>query len=71
MTNLCLTLDYELFGSGKGDVFQHIIEPTYRLLNICAEHDIKLTIFFEVVEYWKIKENYDKGEHMGYKAILL
>ncbi|MPQ46333.1 hypothetical protein GCQ56_04865 [Marinifilum sp. N1E240] len=68
MTNLCLTLDYELFGSGKGDVFQHIIEPTYRLLNICAEHDIKLTIFFEVVEYWKIKENYDKGEHMGYKS---
>lgn len=67
MTSLCLTLDYELFGSGRGDVFQHIIEPTNRMLEICKMQDVKLTIFFEVVEYWKIKETFESGESMGYK----
>lgn len=66
MTSLCLTLDYELFGSGKGNVFQHMIEPTNKLLEICKKYDIRLSIFFEVVEYWKIKEYYEKGIAMGY-----
>nr|WP_320118831.1 hypothetical protein [uncultured Marinifilum sp.] len=68
MPNLCLTLDYELFGSGRGNVFQHIIEPTERLLTICSEHNVKLSIFFEVVEYWKIKEYYENGLSMGYQC---
>ena len=68
MTTLCLTLDYELFGSGRGNVFQHMIEPTNRMLKICQEHNIKLTIFFEVVEYWKIKEAFEKGIRMGYDS---
>ncbi|WP_421918793.1 hypothetical protein [Marinifilum sp.] len=66
MTTLCLTLDYELFGSGKGNVYKHIIEPTNHLLAICAKYEMKLTIFFEVVEYWKIKETFENGETMGY-----
>lgn len=66
MTHLCLTLDYELFGSGRGDVFTHIIEPTNQLLAICCKYGIKLTIFFEVVEYWKLKETYESGNTMGY-----
>ncbi|WP_321516718.1 hypothetical protein [Marinifilum fragile] len=67
MISLCLTLDYELFGSGRGNVFTHIIEPTNRLLAICSKHGMKLTIFFEVVEYWKLKEVYESGESMGYE----
>lgn len=66
MIHLSLTLDYELFGSGKGNVFKHIIEPTNRLLAICSKNGIKLTIFFEIVEYWKLKEVYENGESMGY-----
>ena len=65
--NLCLSLDYELFGSGRGDVFKHIIEPTNRLLAICSKNGLKLTIFFEIVEYWKLKETYESGETMGYE----
>ncbi|NOU59285.1 hypothetical protein [Marinifilum caeruleilacunae] len=64
--NLCLSIDYELFGSGRGDVFTHIIEPTNRMLAICCKNGIKLSIFFEIVEYWKLKENYESGERMGY-----
>ena len=28
MKNIILTLDYELYGNGSGNVFRHIIEPT-------------------------------------------
>jgi hypothetical protein len=64
--DLILTFDYELFGDGKGDVFIHMIEPTDKILQICAEYDIKATIFFEAIEYLKLKEEWGKGNKMGY-----
>lgn len=66
MKRMLLTLDYELYGDGSGDVFKHIIEPTQEILNICKRHDVHLTIFFEVVEYWRLKEEWMRGNHMGY-----
>ena len=56
MLNLILSLDYELFGNGAGDVRETIIEPTNRILDICDKHDCRLTIMFEVAEYWSFKE---------------
>lgn len=64
---MCLTLDYELYGNGSGDVFKHIIEPTQKILEICKSHDALITIFFEVVEYWKLREEWERGNHMGYQ----
>ena len=64
--NLALTLDYELWGDGTGSVFDEIIYPTDRFLALCDEFAIKATIFFEVVEYWKIKEEFNSGNSMGY-----
>jgi len=64
--NLILTFDYELFGDGSGNVFTHIIEPTNQILQLCSKHNIKITIFFEVLEYIKLKEEWDKGNTMGY-----
>lgn len=66
MPSFLLTLDYELFGNGTGDVFKHIIEPTDKLLAIVDKYNVKFTIFFEVIEYWKLKEEWDKGNSMGY-----
>lgn len=66
--NLILTFDYELFGDGSGDVFAHMIDPTYRILELCKKHNIKTTIFFEALEYIKLKEEWDKGNDMGYKS---
>lgn len=60
------TLDYELYGNGTGDVFQHIITPTEKLLDIARRYQIKYTFFFEVVEYWYLKEEWEKGNSMGY-----
>lgn len=64
--NLILTFDYELYGDGSGDVFQHMIEPTNRILSICDSHNIKTTLFFEVLEYIKLKEEWEAGNKMGY-----
>lgn len=64
--NLSLTLDYELWGNGTGSVFEDIVYPTEKFLKICDQYNIKTTIFFEVVEYWKIKEQWENGEKMGY-----
>ncbi len=68
MKNILLTLDYELFGNGNGDVFKHIIEPTNILLALAEKYNAKYTFFFEVVEFWKLKEEWDKGNKMGYNC---
>ena len=64
--NLILTLDYELYGDGSGDVFKHMINPTNRILSICDNNNIKTTLFFEVLEYIKLKKEWDFGNQMGY-----
>lgn len=66
MKKILLTLDYELFGNGSGDILNHIIEPTEKILSIAEKNNARLTIFFEVVEYWRLKEEWDKGNTMGY-----
>lgn len=67
MKTFLLTLDYELYGNGSGDVFKHIIEPTDTILDIAEKYNARLTIFFEVIEYWKLKEEWEKGNKMGYR----
>jgi hypothetical protein len=51
MRLVALTVDYEIFGNGTGDVRRHIIEPTERMARICERHDVPLTVFVEVEEY--------------------
>jgi hypothetical protein len=65
LIDLILSLDYEIFGNGAGDVMRDIIEPTNRLLHICEQHGAKLTIMFEVAEYWAFKQIEDKLD-LGY-----
>jgi hypothetical protein len=55
MIDLILTVDYELFGNGSGDVRRDVVEPTDRLLAICERYGAKLTLMFEVAEYWAFK----------------
>lgn len=66
--DLILTLDYELYGDGSGDVFETMIDPTNNFLALCKRHGIKSTIFFEIMEYLKIKEEWNKGNKMNYTA---
>lgn len=52
LIHILLTLDYEIFGNGTGDVRRDVVEPTRRLLALCEQHAAKMTIMFEVGEYW-------------------
>lgn len=67
MNHLVLTLDYEIFGNGAGDVRRDVVEPTGRLLDICDNHGARMTIMFEVGEYWAF-ERYDDQlrQDLGY-----
>ena len=67
MKSLILTLDYELYGNGSGDIYTHIIEPTERILTLTEKYKAKITFFVEVVEFWRIEEEWKKGNTMGYK----
>ena len=67
MIQLILSLDYEIFGNGSGDVRQDMIEPTHRLLILCGRHSAKLSIMFEVGEYWAMKQAEEAGLlHLDY-----
>lgn len=67
MIHLVLSLDYEIFGNGSGDVRRDMIEPTRRLLSLCDAHGAKLSIFPEVGEYWAMKQAEQAGTlHLGY-----
>ena len=66
MKSLILTLDYELYGNGSGDIYTHIIEPTERILALAGEYKAKITFFVEVVEFWRIEEEWLNGNKMGY-----
>ncbi len=78
MLHLLLTLDYEIFGNGAGDVMRDVIQPTSRLLDICDRHGAKLTIMFDVAEYWAFVQHaeplardlgYSPSEQMRLQAI--
>lgn len=64
--DLILTIDYELYGDGSGNVFETMINPTNDYLKLCEKYNIKSTIFFEVIEYIRLAEEWEKGNKMGY-----
>ncbi len=67
MIHLVLSLDYEIFGNGSGDVRRDIIEPTQRLLELCDKYGAKISIMFEVGEYWAMKKAEQEGLlNLGY-----
>lgn len=51
MSHLILSVDYEVFGNGTGDVRQHVVEPTERMADLCRRAGVPLVVFFEVEEY--------------------
>jgi hypothetical protein len=49
--HIVVSVDYEIFGNGEGDVRQHIVDPTERMARLCEKYGGPLTVFFEVEEY--------------------
>jgi hypothetical protein len=65
--DVLLSLDYEIFGNGAGDVMRDVVRPTQRLLSLFDRYNTKVTIMLEVAEYWAF-ERYDRRlrEDLGY-----
>ena len=47
---LVLSVDYEIYGNGSGDVRQHVVEPAHRMAAIAEKYGVPLVIFFELEE---------------------
>lgn len=71
MIHLILSLDYEIFGNGSGDVRRDMIEPTHRLLTLCNKYGAKISIMFEFGEYLAMKKAEEIGSlHIDYSPSL-
>jgi len=62
MLDIIISADYEVFGNGTGDVLSCLVSPTNELLRVCDEFGAKLTLFFEVVEWWAFKKAEAEGK---------
>jgi hypothetical protein len=68
MIHLLITVDYEVFANGGGDVDELLLQPTARLLQLAGTYNAKLTFFFEVCEFWAFQEARRQGRltHLDY-----
>ena len=73
MIEIIITLDYELHGNGKGDILKDIINPTNLILDLCDKYKAKLTIMFEIAEFWAFQHTEKEGkvENLGYSPSTL
>jgi hypothetical protein len=61
MKKIILTIDYELYlGDKTGSVKECMIEPTDRLLDILDINDSKMTVFWDILHFYKLLELQDK-----------
>ncbi len=77
---LLLTVDYEIFGNGTGDVRRHVVVPAGRMAEACERHGMPLTVFFEVEEFVAFRREkrilrrhcgYDPAEEIHRQAVEL
>ncbi|HEY3249790.1 MAG TPA: hypothetical protein VGK25_01600, partial [Ignavibacteria bacterium] len=57
MKKIILTIDYELFlGKQTGTVEKCMIEPTYKLAEILDINNSKMTVFWDILHYYRLTE---------------
>jgi hypothetical protein len=72
MKTLILTIDYELFyGEKEGSVNSCMIEPTNLLMNLLAKYESTMTVFWDVLHFWKLKELSGKHAMLAKEAIKI
>ncbi len=57
MRHIALTVDYEIFGNGTGDVRQHVTEPAEHMARTLENVGAPLTVFVEMEEQTAFEEN--------------
>jgi len=57
MKKILLTIDYEVYlGSNTGTVRECMIEPTKRLMDILSQNQSKMTVFWDILHFYKLLE---------------
>jgi len=57
MKHLVLTVDYELFfGTNAGTVENSMIRPTRKLAEVLDKHGQKMTIFWDILHFYRLRE---------------
>src|SRR5690242_8295135 len=70
--HVVVSVDYEIFGNGEGDVRQHTVDPTERMARLCEKYGAPLTVFFEVEEYLAFEKFRDAlVKQLGYDPAAL
>jgi hypothetical protein len=57
MIECIFTIDYEIYGNGKGSVRDVVYEPTKRLMSVFMERRASFVVFAEALEFMKIEEH--------------
>ena len=72
MKNIILTIDYELYlGSKTGDVRSCMIEPTQQLSALLANNGSKMTVFWDILHYYKLLEHQTKFNELKEVALMI
>jgi hypothetical protein len=56
MRAVVFTLDYEIYGNGKGSLRELVLDPTERLADLFRQFNAPLVIFVEALEFAKMEE---------------
>jgi hypothetical protein len=65
MLGLIFSLDYEIYGTGRGSFTSLMIEPTNRLVTLFRDYGAKVTIMAEVAEILALKKHPEFQETAG------
>jgi len=72
MKKILLTLDYEIyFGDITGSVKECMIDPTNRLLKILDMNDSKMTVFWDILHFYKLLELQDEFPELKKERIAI
>lgn len=69
---IILTIDHELFlGKETGNVKETMIEPTQKLLSILEKNSSKMTVFWDVLHYYRLLELEEKFPELFEDRLLI
>jgi len=72
MKEIILTIDYELFfGNKTGTVNECMIEPTEKLALILEKNDSKMTVFWDVLHYYRLIQLENKFDQLRKDRTLI
>src|SRR4029077_18250935 len=55
MIEVVFTIDYEIYGNGRGSLDELVYQPARRLVDLFKQHEARFAAFREVAEFEKIE----------------